>query len=135
MHSMKKKNIQTTSFLGAVPQLVQLITNHSATLTEKGVNPEALKTALTTCCSSVQTTGQAQADSKTALKNATETHYDTVAQRHPEFSRVIDLLRGAVGNKSALGKQLTNIRKQANRRTNRSASTVVDVNDAAKKAA
>ena len=135
MQIMKRKTIQTTSFLGAVPQLVQLITNHSATLTEKGVNPEALKTALTTCCSSVQTTGQAQADSKTALKNATETHYDTVAQRYPEFSRVIDLLRGAVGNKSALGKQLTNIRKQANRRTNRSASTVVDVNDAAKKAA
>ena len=135
MQIMKRKTIQTTSFLGAVPQLVQLITNHSATLTEKGVNPEALKTALTTCCSSVQTTGQAQADSKTASKNATETHYDTVAQRYPEFSRVIDLLRGAVGNKSALGKQLTNIRKQANRRTNRSASTVVDVNDAAKKAA
>ena len=62
MHIMKRKNIQTTSFLGAVPQLVQLISNHSATLTEKGVNPEALKTALTTCCSSVQTTGQAQAD-------------------------------------------------------------------------
>ena len=37
-----KKNIQTTSFLGAVPQLVQLIKNHSATLAEKGVNPEAL---------------------------------------------------------------------------------------------
>ena len=135
MQIMKRKTIQTTSFLGAVPQLVQLITNHSATLTEKGVNPEALKTALTTCCSSVQTTGQTQADSKTALKNATETHNDTVALRYPEFSSVIDLLRGAVGNKSALGKQLTNIRKQANRRTNRSASTVVDVNDAAKKAA
>ena len=135
MHSMKKKNIQTTSFLGAVPQLVQFLKNHSAALAEKGVNPEALQAALTTCCTSVQTTGQAQADSKTASKNATETHYDTVAQRYPEFSSVIDLLRGAVGNKSALGKQLTNIRKQANRRTNRSASTVVDVNDAAKKAA
>ena len=134
MHIMKK-NIQTTSFLGAVPQLVQFIKNHSAALAEKGVNPEALQAALTTCCSSVQTTGQQQADSKTALKNATETHNDTVAQRYPEFSSVIDLLRGAVGNKSALGKQLTNIRKQANRRTNRSASTVVDVNDAAKKAA
>ena len=135
MQIMKRKTIQTTSFLGAVPQLVQLITNHSATLTEKGVNPEALKTALTTCCSSVQTTGQAQADSKTALKNATETHYDTVAQRYPEFSSVIDLLRGAVGNNTALGKQLTNIRKAAIRRPGRSASNVVEVNTDAKKAA
>ena len=135
MHIMKRKNIQTTSFLGAVPQLVQLISNHSATLTEKGVNPEALTAKLTTCCSSVQTTGQAQADSKTALKNATETHNDTVALRYPEFSSVIDLLRGAVGNNTALGKQLTNIRKAATRRNGRSASNVVEVNTDAKKAA
>ena len=133
--SMKRKVVNTTSFLGAATQLVQLVKNHSTTLTEKGVKPEDLLTKLTNCCTSVQATEQQQADSKTASKNATETHYDTVAQRYPEFSRVIDLLRGAVGNKSALGKQLTNIRKQANRRTNRSASTVVDVNDAAKKAA
>ena len=135
MHSMKKKNIQTTSFLGAVPQLVQFLKNHSATLTEKGVNPEALEAALTTCCRSVQTTAQQQADNKTALKNATETHNDTVALRYPEFSSVIDLLRGAVGNHTALGKQLTNIRKAATRRSVRSASNVVEVNTDAKKAA
>ena len=135
MHSMKKKNIQTTSFLGAVPQLVQFLKNHSATLTEKGVNPTALEAALTTCCTSVQTTAQQQADNKTALKNATETHNDTVAQRYPEFSSVIDLLRGAVGNNTALGKQLTNIRKAATRRNGRSASNVVEVNTDAKKAA
>ncbi len=56
-------------------------------------------------------------------------------QRHPEFSSVIDLLRGAVGNNTALGKQLTNIRKQATRQSSRSASNVIDVNAIAKKAA
>jgi len=135
MHIMKRKNIQTTSFLGAVPQLVQFLKNHSASLTEKGVNPAALEAALTTCCTSVQTTAQQQADNKTALKDATETHNDTVAQRYPEFSSVIDLLRGAVGNHTALGKQLTNIRKAATRRSVRSASNVVEVNTDAKKAA
>ena len=131
---MKRKNIKTTSFLGAVPQLVQLIDNHSATLTEKGVKPEELKTKLTSCCTSVQTTGQGQADAKTALKNATEAHIDAVAQRYPEFSSVIDLLRGAVGNNTALGRQLTNIRKAAAGRSVRSASNVVDVNTAKKAA-
>lgn len=56
-------------------------------------------------------------------------------QRHPEFSSVIDLLRGAVGNNTALGKQLTNIRKQATRQASRSASNVIDVNASVKKAA
>ena len=124
-----------TSFLGAVTQLVQLITNHGTTLTEKGVKPEEIKTKLTTCCTSVQATEQGQADAKTGLKNATQTHYDAVALRYPEFSSVIDLLRGAVGNKSALGKQLTNIRKQAAGRKGRSASNVVEVDPSARKAA
>ena len=132
---MGKKNVRTTNLLGAVPQLVQFITNHSATLTEKGLNPEALKTKLGACCTNVQTTGQAQADAKSALKNATLTHNDTVAQRYPEFSSVVDLLRGAVGNNTPLGRQLTNIRKQANRRAGRSASNVVAVNADTKKAA
>ena len=135
MHTMKRKTINTTSFLGAVPQLVQFIKNHSAALAEKGVNPEALQAALTTCCTSVQTTAQQQADNKTALKNATQTHNDTVAERYPEFSSVIDLLRGAVGNHTALGKQLTNIRKAATRRSGRSASNTVEVNPDARKAA
>ena len=56
-------------------------------------------------------------------------------QRYPEFSSVIDLLRGAVGNNTALGKQLTNIRKQAIRQASRSASNVIDVNASVKKAA
>ena len=69
------------------------------------------------------------------MKVATQTHNDTVAERYPEFSSVIDLLRGAVGNNTPLGKQLTNIRKQANQRGARSATNVVEVNVAAKKAA
>ncbi len=48
---------------------------------------------------------------------------------------MIDLLRGAVGNNTALGKQLTNIRKQATRQASRSASNVIDVNASVKKAA
>jgi hypothetical protein len=48
---------------------------------------------------------------------------------------VVDLLRGAVGNNTPLGRQLTNIRKQANQSAGRSASNVIDVNADAKKAA
>lgn len=132
---MARKNVKTTNLLGAVPQLVQFITNHSTDLTEQGLNPEALKTKLGTCSTDVQATEQSQANAKTTLKVATQTHNDTVAQRYPEFSSVIDLLRGAVGNNTALGKQLTNIRKQATRQASRAASNVIDVNASAKKAA
>ena len=126
-----KKNVKTTNLLGAGPQLAQLITNHSATLTEKGLKPEEIKTKLTTCCSDVQTDEQVQADAKTALKNATAKLNTTVAQRYSEFSSVIDLLRGAVGNQTALGKQLTNIRKQANGRRARTVSNETDALKAA----
>ena len=111
--------------------MAQLITNHSATLTEKGLKPEEIKTKLTTCCSDVQTDEQVQADAKTALKNATAKLNTTVAQRYSEFSSVIDLLRGAVGNQTALGKQLTNIRKQANGRRARTVSNETDALKAA----
>ena len=132
---MPRRSIKTTNLLGAVPQLVQFITNHSATLTDKGVKPDDIKTKLADCCTTVQATEQAQANAKTTLKVATKTHNDTVAQRYPEFSSVIDLLRGAVGNNTALGKQLTNIRKQAIRQPGRAASNVIDVNASVKKAA
>ena len=78
---------------------------------------------------------QSQANAKTTLKVATQTNNDTVAQRYPEFSSVIDLLRGAVGNNTALGKQLTNIRKQAAGSRARAAGNVIEVNTGAKKAA
>jgi hypothetical protein len=132
---MVRKNVKTTNLLGAATQLGQFITNHSTTLTEQGLNPESLKTKLGTCCTEVQTTEQSQANAKTTLKVATQTHNDTVAQRYPEFSSVIDLLRGAVGNNTPLGKQLTNIRKQATRQSSRAASNVIDVNAGVKKAA
>ena len=112
-----RKNIKTTSLLGAAAQLGQFITNHSTALTDKGVKPEDLKTKVNTCCTTTQAAEQQQADAKTALKNSTQNLHDTVALRYPEFSSVIDLLRGAVGNNTPLGKQLTNIRKQITKRS------------------
>jgi hypothetical protein len=76
----------------------------------------------------VQTAEQAQADAKSAVKNATATLNETVIQRYSEFSSVIDLLRGAVGNNTPLGKQLTNIRKQVNKRSGRSAKNTEATN-------
>ena len=132
---MKRKNIKTTSFLGTNTQLVQRVKKHWAVLTDKGVPVDKILDRLDTYGSAVQATEQGQADAKTGLKNATQVHVDTVAKSYPEFSSVIDLLRGAVGNHTALGRQLTNIRKAATRRSGRSASNVVEVNTDAQKAA
>jgi len=111
-----KKNINTTALLGAGTKLGQLIDNHKDDLTTKGVKPEDLKEKVATVSTDVQKAEQESADARTASKNATQKLNTVVANRYPEFSSVIDLLRGAVGNRTELGKQLTNIRKAANKR-------------------
>lgn len=70
-----------------------------------------LHTTLTGSLSALETKEQAQEDAKAALKTATQTLDTEVPSRYPEFSSLIDLLRGAVGNTTPAGKQLTNIRK------------------------
>jgi len=104
-------------------------------LAARTAKPPASQTGSSHADGSKSPAPQSQANAKTTLKVATQTHNDTVAQRYPEFSSVIDLLRGAVGNNTALGKQLTNIRKQAIRQPGRAASNVIDVNASVKKAA
>ena len=118
-----KKNINTTALLGAGTKLGQLIDNHKDALEQKGVKPQDLKDKVSTVCTDVQQAEQESADAKTASKNATQKLQNAVANRYPEFSSVIDLLRGAVGNRTELGKQLTNIRKAANKRGGRSSTT------------
>jgi hypothetical protein len=63
------------------------------------------------------------------------TRLTTCGTLYAEFSSVIDLLRGVVGNKTRLGKQLTNIRKQANRRSGRSSTAATTANTSVKIAA
>jgi hypothetical protein len=91
---------QAPALLGVAMSPGQFITNRSATLTDKGVKSEDLKTRMADCCVSVQASEQSQANAKTALKAAAQLHNDTVAERYPEFISVIDLLRGGVGNNS-----------------------------------
>ena len=79
----------------------------------------------------VLTAKQAQEDAKTTLKTATSGLNDAINVRYPEFSCAIDLLRGMVGNKSHLGKQLTNIRKLVTKRSSRSSGTDTDSSKAA----
>jgi hypothetical protein len=86
---------------------------HSAAITAKGLTVATLHTTITSSISSLQTKEQAQEDAKAALKTATATLDGEVVVRYPEFSSLVDLLRGAVGNTTPAGKQLTNIRKLA----------------------
>ena len=65
--------------------------NRSPSESAEGVKPDDIKTKLVDCLTTVQAAEQSQANAKTALKVATQTHSDTVAQRYPEFSSVIDV--------------------------------------------
>lgn len=108
---MAKQSLKVNHLLGALAQLDQFITNHGAAITAKGLTAATLHTTITSSISSLQTKEQAQEDAKAALKTATATLDGELLVPYPEFDSRLDLLRGAVGNKTPAGNQLTNIRK------------------------
>ena len=108
---MARKSIKVNDLLGALGQLDQFTVNHGGVITSKGLNPTNIRANIAAILLILQTREQAQEDAKTTLKDSTQAVDGEVNARYPEFSSLIDLLRGALGNNTTLGKQLTNIRK------------------------
>lgn len=117
---MAKKNINVAKFLGALEELKLFISSNSALLTSKGLTPANLTTAVTAQQSDVGTKNSEQENAKTVLKNKTIAVQAAADTRYPEFSSVIDLLRGAVGVGSPEAQQLRRIRQQVIGRGNSS---------------
>jgi hypothetical protein len=109
---MANKNVNAAKFLGGLEELLQFISSHSAEITAKGLTPATLTTNITAGKNEVSLKNGTQENAKTALKNATNALQLVANVRYPEFSSVIDLLRGAFGVSTPEAKQLTRLRQQ-----------------------
>ena len=92
---MARKSIKVNDLLGASGQLDQFTVNHSGIITSKGLSPANIRAAIAVIVTALQARKQAQEDAKTALKDSTQGIDGEVNTRYPEFSSLIDLLRGA----------------------------------------
>jgi uncharacterized membrane protein YgcG len=108
---MARKSIKISDLLGGYDLLLQFISSRSAEITAKGLTPATLTTNLTTQKTDLVTKDTTQENAKTALRNATIAVDASVDANYPQWSSVIDLLRGAFGTTSPEGKQLTAMRK------------------------
>ena len=108
---MAKKNINVAKFLGGLEELKLFISSRSTEITAKGLPTPTLTTAVTTQQTDVGTKNSDQENARTTYKNKTIAVQAAADLRYPEFSSVIDLLRGAFGVGSPEAKQLTRIRQ------------------------
>ena len=95
---------------GAIDSLNELITQNTAAFTAAGLTPANIKTALTAQGVLVTQKDTAQENAKTALKVATAAYMPVADNAYTVFSSTVDLLIGASGKRSALAKQIQNIR-------------------------
>lgn len=108
---MGRKSLKVNDLLGALTQLDQFIANHCAPIIANGLTVALLHTTITSSIRSLRTKGQAREDAKAASQTATASLDGEMVLHYAEFSSLVSLLRGAVGNTTPAGKQLTNIRK------------------------
>ena len=104
--------IKSNALFGAADKLIDFITTNSADLTAKNITPAPLNTALGTAKTAALTAETTQEAAKETLKNTTIAAKSTQQSLYDLLTSVIDACAGALGKKSAKGKQCLAIRKQ-----------------------
>ena len=106
---------KSNELLGAADKLNQFITDNTAELTAKNITPGPLNTSITNAKTDTVQKETAQEAKKQEAKAAT-TAYDLSAKSlYDLMTSVIDVCAGALGKKSAKGKQVLAIRQQLNK--------------------
>lgn len=108
-------NYKSNELFGAVVKLKEFINTNSAALAAKGVTPATMATALDTNQQNCVTAENTQEAAKGTLKTATTNYEQTAQGLFDLMTSLIDVAAGALGKKTALGKQAQNIRKQLNK--------------------
>ncbi len=108
---MAKKNVNVAKFPGGLEELKLFISSPTTEITARDLTPATITTAFTAQQTDVDGKNSLQENLKTETKKATAAVQLAADTRYPEFSSVIDLLRGAFGVGSAEAKQLTRIRQ------------------------
>ena len=108
-------NYKSNELFGAVVKLKEFINTNNAALAAKGATPATMVTALDTNQQNCVTAENTQEAAKGTLKTATTNYEQTATGLVDLMSSMVDMAAGALGKKTALGKQALNIRKQLNK--------------------
>lgn len=106
---------KSNELLGAADKLIQFITDNIADLTAKNVTPGPLSTSVSNLKDLTVQKETSQEAKKQELKASTAAYELTAQMLYDLLSSIIDVCAGALGKKSAKGKQVLAIRKQLNK--------------------
>jgi hypothetical protein len=106
---------KSNELLGAADKLIQFITDNIAELTAKNVTPGPLSTSVANAKTDTLQKETAQEAIKQQMKALTAAYELSAQMLYDLLSSIIDVCAGALGKKSAKGKQVLAIRKQLNK--------------------
>jgi hypothetical protein len=107
---------------GAMTDFGTFITNNSAAITAKGLNPTMIGTSLTAIQTDLSGKKGVRDQQKTVLATAQQDFAGSAATNYTAFSNLIDTVAGAVGKETPAGKQVLGYRKHLNSTSNHSSS-------------
>ena len=91
--------------------LTTFITDNGATLTAKGLNGDTVKANLSGANSDLTEKKKDRDADKTALATSQQAFADSAAVNYKTFSNQVDVVAGALGKETPLGKQVLQFRK------------------------
>ena len=104
-------NVDPEELLGSLDSLIQFIDDNAATLTTKGLTTATVKTGLVGIRGDLFAKKTSRDNKRTAL-NTAQGLFDTSGKNnYTAFSDAIDVVSGAMGKKTADGKQVLKLRK------------------------
>lgn len=106
---------KSNELLGAADKLSQFITDNTADLTAKNITPGPLNTSVGNAKTDTLEKETVQEAKKQEAKAATAAYEASAKSLYDLMTSVIDVCAGALGKKSAKGKQVLAIRKQLNK--------------------
>ena len=106
---------KSNELLGAADKLSQFITDNTAELTAKNITPGPLNTSVGNAKTDTLQKETSQEAKKQEARAATAAYDLSAGSLYDLVSSVIDVCAGALGKKSAKGKQVLAIRKQLNK--------------------
>ena len=91
--------------------LTTFITDNGATLTAKGLNPATVTANLSGANNDLTEKKKDRDADKTTLATSQQAYADSAAVNYKTFSNEVDVVAGALGKETPLGKQVLQFRK------------------------
>ncbi len=109
---MKKTSLPVDDIAGTAQQCKEMLNNYKADMVAKGVDPSGLITKLEGDCATMVANDQTQEQTKTVLRERTETLHTAKSTAYATLACGIDMVIAAFGRTSERGKEATRLRRQ-----------------------